>query len=75
MMFKDIEVRPMFEDQVHERHQFTISVDGSDYQGLIHEGEIHWFHPHPKHTFEESHVEAIESQVHEKISEHLEQQQ
>lgn len=63
----------MFEDQVHERHQFKLSVEGTDYQGLFHEGEIQWFNPHPKHTLEENHVGAIESQVHKLMSDHLEQ--
>jgi len=33
-MFENLEIRPMFEDQVHERHQFTLTIDGTYYQGL-----------------------------------------
>jgi hypothetical protein len=72
-MFQDFEVKPIFEDQVHERHQFKLSIQGADYRGLFHEGEIHWLNPHPRDTFEETHVGAIESQVHAIIADHLEQ--
>ncbi|OCA92872.1 hypothetical protein [Pseudobacillus wudalianchiensis] len=72
-MFQDFEVEPMFEDQVHERHQFKLNVEGMDYRGLFHEGEIHWFNPHPKQNLGDSHVEAIESQVYDLITDHLEQ--
>ncbi|OCA84118.1 hypothetical protein A8F94_15455 [Bacillus sp. FJAT-27225] len=70
-MFKNFKIRPMFKDQVHERNQFKLNVEGKDYQGLFHNGEIHWFNPHPNRTFEESHVEAIESQVHGLMADHL----
>ncbi len=72
-MFENFEVKPMFEDQFHERHQFKLTVEGNDYLGLFHEGEIHWFNPHPKENLGEGHVDAIESQVHEMMSDHLEQ--
>ncbi|MBU8880705.1 DUF5342 family protein [Bacillus sp. FJAT-29790] len=71
-MFDNFEVKPLFEDQFHERHQFTLNVQGNEFQGLFHEGEIHWFHPHPKRQLEEGHLEDVESRVHDLLSDHLE---
>ncbi|KMY55862.1 hypothetical protein AC623_19560 [Bacillus sp. FJAT-27231] len=62
-MFQHFEVKPMFKDQVHERHQFKLSVQGTDYRGIFHQDEIHWFHPHPMQILEEEYMEAMESQV------------
>ncbi|MBS4196943.1 hypothetical protein [Lederbergia citri] len=66
-MYDDFEVKPMFEGQFHERPQFKVTIQGNDYQGIRHDGEIKWFHPHPHKVFEDQHVEAIESQVHEQL--------
>lgn len=62
----DIEMEQAFEDRPHERRQVTLKVEGNEYTGFVHEGDIHWFHPHPKQKLTEGHVEAIESQIHEK---------
>ncbi|MFK2825382.1 DUF5342 family protein [Bacillus sp. B190/17] len=70
--FEDFEVKPLFEDQVHERHQFTLNIQGNQYQGLFHEKEINWFHPHPERSLEEDHLKAVESKVHNLMSDHLE---
>ncbi|WP_243458108.1 YheE family protein [Sporosarcina sp. Te-1] len=61
---KEIEVKPMFEGQIHERQQFKVTIDGNDYQGIYHEGDIDWFHPHPENDLSDAHVDHIESQVH-----------
>ncbi|MFE0504310.1 DUF5342 family protein [Peribacillus butanolivorans] len=70
-MFEDFEVKPMFEDQVHERQRFSLNIQGDNYQGIFHDGEIHWFNPHPKNNLEEDHLGAVESKVHELMSNHL----
>ena len=72
-MFENFEVKLIFVDQPHERHQFKLSIQGIDYQGLFHEKEIQWFNPHPEKKFDENHVESIESQVHELMEDHLKQ--
>ncbi|KAB7706158.1 hypothetical protein F9802_11240 [Bacillus aerolatus] len=66
----DFEIKPAFEDRVHERHQFTLQVQGEEYKGFVHEGEIQWFHPQPQQKLEEEHVQAIETEIHEKIADH-----
>ncbi|HEY4554608.1 MAG TPA: hypothetical protein VIG80_15550 [Bacillaceae bacterium] len=66
----NLEVKPAFEDRVHERHQFTLQVQGEEFKGFVHEGEIQWFHPQPKQKLEEEQIQAIESQIHEKVAEH-----
>lgn len=70
-MFDKFELKPLFEDQIHERHHFTLNIAGNDYSGVYHDDEIHWFHPHPEKKLEKEHVEAIESRVHNLIKDHL----
>lgn len=67
---QEIEIKPAFEDRIHERQQFTLQIHGDEYKGFIHEGEIQWFHPQPHQKLSESHLEAIESDIHEKAAEH-----
>jgi hypothetical protein len=64
-VFENFEVKRMFEDQIHERHQFTLNIQGDNYQGVFHDGEITWFHPHPEKKLEDDHLEAVESKVYE----------
>ena len=35
MMFENIEVEKMFEDQTHERHKFKVSIQGDEYNGIF----------------------------------------
>ncbi len=65
---KDIELTPAFEGRLHERQQFTIQIQGEEYKGFVHEGEIQWFHPHPHQELKDEHVQAIEAEIHEKIA-------
>ncbi|WP_066290935.1 DUF5342 family protein [Bacillus sp. FJAT-29937] len=65
---EELELMPAFEDRIHERQAFTLQVHGAAFKGFVHEGEIQWFHPHPHHKLEEEHVEAIESEIHEKVA-------
>lgn len=63
-MFENFEVKPLFEDQVHERHQFQLNIEGDSYQGIFHEGEIKWFHPKPHDKLDEDHLQQVEKKVH-----------
>ena len=63
---KDIEMKQVFEGRPHERRQFILKVQGDEFKGFVHEGEIQWFHPHPKQKLKDEHVEAIETEIHEK---------
>ncbi|SDM98654.1 hypothetical protein [Bacillus sp. OK048] len=72
-MFENFEVNHLFEGTVHEHPHFSLSVEGNEYKGMIHGDKIHWYNPHPKQSLEEEHVSAIESQVVDMISDHLEQ--
>lgn len=65
---KDIELTLAFEGSLHERLQFTIQIQGEEYKGFVHEGEIQWFHPHPQQELKNEHVQAIEVDIHEKIA-------
>ena len=62
----DLEMTQVFEDRPHERRQVTLTVQEHEFKGFFHEGEIHWFHPHPKQKLKDEHVEAIETEIHEK---------
>ncbi|OKL35410.1 hypothetical protein [Domibacillus mangrovi] len=65
----NVKLTPAFEGKLHERQQFTFQVQGKEYQGFIHEGEIQWFHPHPHQELKKKHVQAIEAEIHEKVAE------
>ena len=67
---KELEVKPAFEDSVHERYQFTLQVEGEEYKGFVHESQIQWFHPQLGQKLEEEHIQAIETEIHEKIAAH-----
>ncbi|MEK3886342.1 hypothetical protein [Bacillus sp. FSL K6-3431] len=62
-MFQNIEVKTLFEDQIHERHQFTLNIEGHIYQGIFHDEKIQWFHPHPKSILEGTDLEVVESKI------------
>lgn len=70
-MFEQFEVKPMFEDQIHERYQFSLNLEGNDYKGMYHQGEISWFHPLPHNTVQDELLEQVEAQVHQKMQDHL----
>ncbi|MFJ7736972.1 hypothetical protein ACIQ2D_11595 [Lysinibacillus sp. NPDC097287] len=65
----EVELKPAFEDRVHERQQFSLHVQGDEYKGFVHEGEIRWFHPQPQQKLEDDLVQAMESEIHEKVAE------
>ncbi|WP_438350537.1 DUF5342 family protein [Paenibacillus sp. FA6] len=69
-MFQHFEVKPLFEDQIHERHQFSVYLEGSDYNGLYHEGEISWFNPQPQHILEEQLIVLVEAEIHRRMQDH-----
>ncbi|WP_066314935.1 hypothetical protein [Bacillus sp. FJAT-29814] len=62
-MFEDFEINPVFEGTARERRHFSLNVQGNEYKGMIHGDKVHWYHPHPKQSLEEEHVDAIESKV------------
>lgn len=66
---KELEIKPVFKDKAYKRHQFTLKVDGEQFKGFVHESEIKWFHPQPKQKLEDEKVEAIETEIHEKLAE------
>lgn len=62
----DLEIKPMFDDKTHEGHIFKLTIQGNEYTGVFHEGQIQWLHPTPRRKFKENHVEKIEEKIHEK---------
>lgn len=54
---------PLFEDQIHERQQFSLSFKGEEHQGVFEKGDISWFQPSPHNTIDEAHIEAVEAEV------------
>lgn len=71
-MFENFEVNHLFEGQAHEQPHFSLSIQGHNYKGMVQDGKIHWYHPHPKQKIPEDHLSAIESKVSDMMSEHLE---
>lgn len=67
---QDLEIKPVFEDTAHMRQQFSLQVQGEEYKGFVHNGEIQWFHPQPQQKLEDDLVQVIESEIHEKVTQH-----
>jgi len=72
-MFENFEINHVFEGTAREHPHFALSVNGQEYKGMIKDDTVHWYHPHPKQMLDDSHVDAIESQVFNMMSDHLEQ--
>jgi Family of unknown function (DUF5342) len=68
---QDFKVKPLFEDQVHERHQFTLNFEGDHYHGIFHDEEIQWFHPQPENNLEEEDLQDLESKVYDLMTNHI----
>ncbi|WP_339227668.1 HicA family toxin-antitoxin system [Oceanobacillus sp. FSL K6-2867] len=66
----NFEVEQIFEDRTYERHQFKLKVDGNNYVGNFHDGEIQWLHPHPQQDLGEIYLKAVEKEVHRLLDEH-----
>ncbi|WP_338469736.1 hypothetical protein R4Z10_13050 [Niallia sp. XMNu-256] len=63
---KKMEMMQVFKDRPHERRQVILKIDEDEYKGFVHNGEIQWFHPHPKQKLNDEHVEVIETEIHER---------
>lgn len=72
MKVENFEVNHLFEGQVHEHPHFSVDIQGHEYKGMLNAGEISWYHPHPQQKFEDEHLDKIESQVHDLMSDYLE---
>lgn len=65
----DFKVEPVFADRTYERHQFKLVIDGRNYKGDFHEGEIHWLNPHPKQYVGKSEMKALEAEIRDLLTE------
>lgn len=63
-------IKPLFEDTPHERKQFSLQMQGNEYKGFVHKGEVHWFHPQPHQKLDDEVLEVLESKIHEKVVQH-----
>lgn len=66
----EFEIEPVFEDRPHERHQFKFKIDGNEYKGNFHEGEIQWLNPHPKQVVGEARLKSVEIEVDRLLGKH-----
>ncbi|GKV63980.1 MULTISPECIES: hypothetical protein [Sporosarcina] len=63
-MFENFKmIEPLFEDQVHERHQFVVTMEGEEYTGILEDGEIIWYHPKPDAVKADEQMNEIEIEV------------
>ncbi|KAB2328676.1 hypothetical protein F7731_24445 [Cytobacillus depressus] len=67
---EDFEIEKVFENQMHERYQFTLQVFGEEFKGFVHDGEVQWFQPQPMQKLKDKHVLAIESEVQHMVKEY-----
>jgi hypothetical protein len=70
-MIESFEVKHLFEGQVHEHPHFSVNIQGLEYNGMVQDGQIHWYNPHPKQKINESDLSAVESRVHDLMSKHI----
>lgn len=70
---QDLTLKPVFEDTVHERQQFSLQVQGEEYKGFVHKGDIQWFHPQPQQKLEDDLVQVLESEIQEKVAQHVQE--
>lgn len=68
--YQGFTVKPLFEDQVHERQQFTLNFEGDHYHGIFHDEEIQWFHPQPNNNLSEEDLQDLESKVYDLMKNH-----
>lgn len=70
LLVDDFELEQLFEDRTYERHQFKFKIDGNEYKGNFHDGDIQWLNPHPQQVVGEAKLKAVETQVHALLGEH-----
>ncbi|GIN59465.1 MULTISPECIES: hypothetical protein [Lederbergia] len=70
----NLEVEPMFPDQVHQVHQFKLDIEGEQFKGMIRNGKLEWFHPKPRRKLANDKVEKVEKQIHEKVKKHIDEE-
>ena len=46
-MLQEFKIKPMFEDQYHERHRFTLKFKGDIHQGILKTEKLCGFIPFP----------------------------
>lgn len=63
--------KTMFEDQVHERYQFSLDYEGKNYKGIYFNEEITWFHPLPFNNIKKEVLTNIEEEVHKRMQDQL----
>ncbi|WP_235793433.1 DUF5342 family protein [Virgibacillus salidurans] len=59
----------VFKKRTYERRQFSLSVDGKEYKGYFHDGEIQWLNPHPKQDLGDEQLDSLETEIHELMEE------
>jgi hypothetical protein len=69
-----IEVTPMLEQHSREAHQFKLTIDGEEFKGMVQDGNLEWFHPKPRRKMKEENVKKVEKKVHEKMRQHLDEE-
>jgi hypothetical protein len=52
---------PLFQGQIHECQQFTLTFNGAEFKGVFKDDEINWYHPQP--TIENDNRVEIEFEV------------
>ena len=67
---QELKIKPVFEETAHKRQQFSLQVQGEEYKGFVHKGEIQWFHPQPRQKLEDDLVQVMESEIQEKAAQH-----
>ena len=70
-MFEDFKLDHLFEGQIHEQHHFSLTIQDKEYKGMVHDGKVRWYHPHPQQDLEEGYLNEVESKVYDLMRNHL----
>lgn len=59
----NFKVKNIYPEKSYDRHHFKFSLDGKEYKGDYHDGEIDWLNPHPKQDLTDEQLQWLESEV------------
>ena len=65
---QDIEMKQVFEDRPHERRQFILKVEETSSKDLFTKEKSNGFILIQHQKLKDEHVEAIETEIHEKVA-------
>lgn len=67
----EMEVEPLLKKQASNMQMFKLKINGEEFKGTFHNGEIDWFHPKPRRKLDDERVEKVEKKVYDEMKSHI----